>query len=285
MMIASCTIWIAQDYPLQCKPCFHIKTHLNTCFDHICCEFTNWRTCGDQYMVSIIKCVWVRNYMHLLQFDEHVTIALRQRGLHVFSFFLCFSRSRLPFERFKSKISTIVILLFIFRTDHDMRCALQVHAAANFTFISLQFNSLLSDAVRFCIVFWLSPLLTILSMHFLCFTFFPLCKRFLNKYEKKNFILLPYSFSLHVLFGMHKRQPTNRMNGSDCMHNCVLHMKCRCYAFVCCMNSGCNVNIYRNKCTYPVVRVRSRVHMLRRISLLFVVVLVVAVSGRMHFIN
>lgn len=59
IMIASCTIWIAQDYPLQCKPCFHIKAHLNTCFDHICCEFTNWRACGDQYMVSIIKCLCV----------------------------------------------------------------------------------------------------------------------------------------------------------------------------------------------------------------------------------
>lgn len=32
--IASCTE--SQRYPLQCKPCFHIKMHLNTCFDHIC---------------------------------------------------------------------------------------------------------------------------------------------------------------------------------------------------------------------------------------------------------
>lgn len=46
IMIPLRTVYESQDYPLQCKPCFHIKTHLNTCFDHICHEFTNWRACA-----------------------------------------------------------------------------------------------------------------------------------------------------------------------------------------------------------------------------------------------
>lgn len=209
----SCTINITlpscppkpRDYPLQCKVCFHIKAYLNTCFDHICREFTKLaREWACAVCVYAIACT----YCHCTRYDSEYA----PMSHTVFGFIqtprikkTCYCSCCLFF-----KLATVIIMPC---------CAQQIHILLSFQF-----------------TFTVHTVRSFVRLSLLAFCSVNDFQTNKKKKNKKRFL---FSLAMSIL-SMRKRQ---WMNLAACI--IVFFVRSvEVMHFVCTMNSGCNANIY-----------------------------------------
>lgn len=143
---------IQRNYPLQCKACFHIKAHLNTCFDHI------WRwiyKLGRACARTINK--YIRNYMHL--YPTHSGIEQLRQWDHFLHFIQ--TPSQKLYYCYSHVCLFVFFLLFLSWTGHGQYYTVYSVQMHHFYF---HFNSLLTVCLKY-IQNILAPCFTVCFVH------------------------------------------------------------------------------------------------------------------------